>query len=145
MLCYNILHCPLSGPDLTYISLLIIYCIIEYVTNKTLNPWKYDLNHFCTIPESQTQFYSLCRSMLWSPVSNSTLRPSSTRNYILPVSELRRIKCIILILKTIHPGQNMSTCESIIHNNASSSKKKKSIPIVLLLFYCWTILNCFCL
>ncbi len=30
----HILHCPLSGPDLTYISLLIIFCIIEYVTNK---------------------------------------------------------------------------------------------------------------
>ncbi len=38
----HILHCPLSGPDLIYISLLIISCIIEYVTNKrTLNlePW----------------------------------------------------------------------------------------------------------
>ncbi len=34
-----VLHCLLSGPDLTYISLLIIFCIIEYVTNKTLNPW----------------------------------------------------------------------------------------------------------
>ncbi len=34
----HILHFPLSGPDLTYISLLIIFCIIEYVTNKkTLN------------------------------------------------------------------------------------------------------------
>ncbi len=34
----NFLHYPLSGPDLTYISLLIISCIIEYVTNKqTLN------------------------------------------------------------------------------------------------------------
>ncbi len=32
----HILHCPLSGPDLIYISLLIISCIIEYVTNKTL-------------------------------------------------------------------------------------------------------------
>ncbi len=32
------LHCPLSVPDLTYISLLIIPCIIYYVTNKeTLN------------------------------------------------------------------------------------------------------------
>ncbi len=32
------LHCPLSGPDLTYISLLIIPCIIYHVTNKeTLN------------------------------------------------------------------------------------------------------------
>ncbi len=26
VLCYNILHCPLSGPGLTYISLLIIFC-----------------------------------------------------------------------------------------------------------------------
>ncbi len=34
----HILHCPLSGPDLIYISLTIIFCIIEYVTNKkTLN------------------------------------------------------------------------------------------------------------
>ncbi len=33
------LHCPLVGPVLIYISLLIISCIIEYVTNKrTLNP-----------------------------------------------------------------------------------------------------------
>ncbi len=35
---FNSLHCPLSGPDLTYISLLIIPCIIYHVTNKeTLN------------------------------------------------------------------------------------------------------------
>ncbi len=34
----HILHCPLSGPDLINISLLIIFCITEYVTNKkTLN------------------------------------------------------------------------------------------------------------
>ncbi len=34
------LHCPLSGPDLIYISLLIIFCIIEHVTNKqNLEPW----------------------------------------------------------------------------------------------------------
>ncbi len=48
----NILHCPLSGRDLTYISLLIIFCIIEYVTNKkTLN-----LEHkFPTNPVSTTE------------------------------------------------------------------------------------------
>ncbi len=34
MLCFIFLHYPLSGPDLTYISLLIIFCIIEYVTNN---------------------------------------------------------------------------------------------------------------
>ncbi len=36
LLFYNFysLHCPLSGPDLIYISLLIIPCIIYHVTNK---------------------------------------------------------------------------------------------------------------
>ncbi len=35
---FILLHCPLNGPDLIYISLLIIPCIIYYVTNKeTLN------------------------------------------------------------------------------------------------------------
>ncbi len=35
---FILLHCPLSRPDLIYISLLIIPCIIYYVTNKqTLN------------------------------------------------------------------------------------------------------------
>ncbi len=37
-LIFIFLHCPLSGPVLIYIPLLIISCIIEYVTNKrTLN------------------------------------------------------------------------------------------------------------
>ncbi len=31
---FILLHCPLSGPDLMYISLLIIPCIIYCVTNK---------------------------------------------------------------------------------------------------------------
>ncbi len=31
---FIILHCPLSRPDLIYISLLIIPCIIYYMTNK---------------------------------------------------------------------------------------------------------------
>ncbi len=38
----HILHCPLSGPDLTYISLLIIFWIIEYVMNK--KPWTLNIN-----------------------------------------------------------------------------------------------------
>ncbi len=33
-LIFIFLLCPLSGPVLIYISLLIISCIIEYVTNK---------------------------------------------------------------------------------------------------------------
>ncbi len=36
---FIILHCPLSGPDLIYISLLIIPCIIYYVTIK--KPWTF--------------------------------------------------------------------------------------------------------
>ncbi len=31
---FILLHCPLSGPDLIYISLLIMPCIIYYETNK---------------------------------------------------------------------------------------------------------------
>ncbi len=46
------LHCPLSGPDLIYISLLIIPCIIYYVTNKdtltftVINAFCVNLKHF---------------------------------------------------------------------------------------------------
>ncbi len=48
----HILHCPLSGPDLTYISLLIIFCIIEYVTNKTLNlTWAFILTSASELTE----------------------------------------------------------------------------------------------
>ncbi len=36
VLCY--IFCTVYWADLTYIWLLIIFCIIEYVTNKTLNP-----------------------------------------------------------------------------------------------------------
>ncbi len=34
---FILLHCPLRGPDFTYISLLIIPCIIFYVTNNNPN------------------------------------------------------------------------------------------------------------
>ncbi len=37
------LHCPLSGPVLTSISLLIIPCMIVYVTNKR-EPWTLNLD-----------------------------------------------------------------------------------------------------
>ncbi len=55
LLLYNFysLHCPLSGPDLTYISLLIIPCIIYHVTNKeTLNLYSYK----CILCEFETYF-----------------------------------------------------------------------------------------
>ncbi len=40
------LHCPLSGPDLIYISLLIIPCIIYHVTNKETLTFTV-INAFC--------------------------------------------------------------------------------------------------
>ncbi len=49
---FILLHCPLSGPDLIYISLLIIPCIIYNVTNKeTLNlePWTSAAAVWCNI------------------------------------------------------------------------------------------------
>ncbi len=45
----HILHCPMSGPDLIYISLLIISCIFKYVTNKKILP----LNLGCVIPTNE--------------------------------------------------------------------------------------------
>ncbi len=48
LLLYNFysLHCPLSGPDLIYISLLIIPCIIYHVTNKETLSFTV-INAFC--------------------------------------------------------------------------------------------------
>ncbi len=75
------LHCPLSGPDLIYISLLIIPCIIYYVTNKdtltftVINAFCVNLKHFqrkpirpfpksCNMSLEQTNgniyIYSIC-------------------------------------------------------------------------------------
>ncbi len=48
LLLYNFysLHCPLSGPDLIYISLLITPCIIYHVTNKETLTFAV-INAFC--------------------------------------------------------------------------------------------------
>ncbi len=48
LLLYNFysLHCPLSGPDLIYISLLITPCIIYHVTNKETLTFTV-INAFC--------------------------------------------------------------------------------------------------
>ncbi len=37
LLCCVAYNCTVHGADLTYISLLVIFCIIVYVMNKTLN------------------------------------------------------------------------------------------------------------
>ncbi len=64
------LHCPLSGPDLTYISLLIIPCIIYHVTNKeTLNlePWtlKWGERHYLVpVPQHSDDYTSKYRMIL---------------------------------------------------------------------------------
>ncbi len=65
---FNFLHCPLSGPDLTYISLLIIFCIIEYVTNKTLN-W---INVWCGLNHISIKHNSIYFSFYSAP----DLKPS---------------------------------------------------------------------
>ncbi len=54
---FILLHCPQSGPDLIYISLLIIPCIIYYVTNKeTLN---LDVNK-CSVAEASCAEHDYC-------------------------------------------------------------------------------------
>ncbi len=54
------LHCPLSGPVLIYISLLIISCIIEYVMNKRtlkgfLHRHTFQFNYFWKDPHTVTK------------------------------------------------------------------------------------------
>ncbi len=66
----HILHCPLSRPDLIYISLPIIFCIIEYVTNKeTLNLLVFlcPQEHFNTLscPFSLQRLVEGRRLLLW--------------------------------------------------------------------------------
>ncbi len=58
---FILLHCPLSGPDLIYISLLIIPCIIYYVTNKeTLNFYATHFLHlYSQIPLTVTLFQTI--------------------------------------------------------------------------------------
>ncbi len=48
------MHFPLSGPVLTYISLLIIPCMIVYVTNNK-EPWT--LNLIISLPPTLLQWY----------------------------------------------------------------------------------------
>ncbi len=61
---FIILHCPLSGPDLIYISLLIIPCIIYYVTNKeTLNR---EQKGGCKITQKAIVTRSTCAHVTWS-------------------------------------------------------------------------------
>ncbi len=52
--CVTYLHCPLSRPDPIYISLLIIFCIIEYVTWRIKKPWTLNLMCFGCLRSENT-------------------------------------------------------------------------------------------
>ncbi len=74
------LHCPLSGPVLTYISLLIIPCMIVYVTNNK-EPWSIRKCSNGLIWYSGNLFYS---NYPWSPLFTHILA------YLLPLC-LRKV------------------------------------------------------
>ncbi len=73
------LHCPLSGPVLTSISLLIIPCMIVYVTNKR-EPWTF----FVSIgPNSERQRENGANQMIrrtWLGISLCFLLKSTLPN-----------------------------------------------------------------
>ncbi len=89
LLCYVssfiFLHCPLSGPVLTSISLLIIPCMIVYVTNKQ-EPWTLNLEPFNStfilgnmlVPKSMERNVSciiyFCASLPMKSISDGRLR-----------------------------------------------------------------------
>ncbi len=56
------LHCPLSGPVLTSISLLIIPCMIVYVTNKR-EPWTLNLERI-SIKAKRKLVFLCCKQNL---------------------------------------------------------------------------------
>ncbi len=83
VLCFIVvvfLHCPLSGPVLTYISLLIIPCMIVYVTNNK-EPWTIRKCSNGLIWYSRNLFYS---NYPWSPLFTHILA------YLLPLC-LRKV------------------------------------------------------
>ncbi len=72
----HFLHCPLSGPDLIYISLLIIFCIIEYVTNKrTLD---LEIETFCDMIKVFTVIFIKWMCLCWVKVIFSIKRKTIT-------------------------------------------------------------------
>ncbi len=61
------LHCPLSGPVLTYISLLIIPCMIVYVTNKQ-EPWTLKKKQSNSDPVIKTITHTCVSTLLSNPI-----------------------------------------------------------------------------
>ncbi len=73
------LHCPLSGPDLTYISLLIIPCIIYHVTNKetlTLTLTLHDISDTLLYDISDTLLHDISDTLLYD-ISDTLLHDIS--------------------------------------------------------------------
>ncbi len=81
----RILHCPLSGPDLIYISLWIIFCIIEFVVNK--EPWTLNLARLSNkAPSLNPPLMQYCHVIVGKRNSNQgNVLFITTANLVIPI------------------------------------------------------------
>ncbi len=60
-------NCTAHGADLTYISLLVIFCIIVYVTNTNLKSWKEYMKNTWRKPNTKLNFAcTICHIIMFS-------------------------------------------------------------------------------
>ncbi len=104
---FILLHCPLSGPDFSYISLLIIPCINFYVTNKeTLNlePCSLPLiimNSTVTAVESfRFLGTTISQDLKWDNHIDSIVKKTQQRSYFL--HQLRKFNLPQELLKQFY-------------------------------------------
>ncbi len=140
---FILLHCPLSRPDFTYISLLIIPWIIYYVTNK--EPINLETGKLCKNQQSSGQCHHIFKShFVWG--RTSCKRVSQTLCNGLPVTchwETLYLELSCMYLGCCDVGRTVisSHCSSIVRwtfawenykstgtirvlNTTSSSKRK---------------------
>ncbi len=124
LLLYNFysLHCPLSGPDLIYISLLNIPCIIYHVTNKetltftVINIFCVNLKHFqrkpirpfpksCNMSLEQTNGKIHIYNILYVYVSNQIQQNNMQPEHVSEAERFNIPLCVCALRSVVH-GQS---------------------------------------
>ncbi len=90
-------NCTVHGLDLTYISLLVIFCIIVYVTNTILNLFSYHLlsvekGAALTLEEIKTLLIKMMFRLLSRP--SSDIKNSSTKQCLKPRTHCRFLSAV---------------------------------------------------
>ncbi len=122
LLLYNFysLHCPLSGPDLIYISLLIIPCIIYHVTNKetltftVINAFCVNLKHIskgnqlvvtCLLNRQMAKYICIYIYILYAYVSNQIQQNKMQPEHVSEAERFNIPLCVCVLRSVVH-GQS---------------------------------------